>query len=142
MNTVFGSRKRLCLTGAAIFLLVAGLIPAMVGCTAQAEYTPMVAASYHVVGLESDGTVVAAGHNWWGECDVRTWSGITQVAAGGYHTVALKYDGTVVSAGLPYQGQRIGVNNWTDILHVAAGGYHSLALKADGTVVGIRKSSS
>jgi hypothetical protein len=51
------------------------------------------------VGLKSDGTVVAVGENYVGECDVGGWTDIVQVDAGGYHTVGLKSDGTVVSVG-------------------------------------------
>jgi alpha-tubulin suppressor-like RCC1 family protein len=136
MKTVFSARKRHYLAGAIIFLIVATLIAGMAGCIPSgAEYTPMIAASYHVVGLKSDGTVVAVGHNWWGECNVGSWHDITQVAAGGYHTVALRYDHTVSTVGSNLQGQRNGVGNWTDITQVAAGEFHTVGLKADGTVV-------
>jgi hypothetical protein len=51
------------------------------------------------VGLKADGTVVAVGDNYDGQCNVGNWTDITQVAAGGIHTVGLKSDGTVVAAG-------------------------------------------
>ena len=56
--------------------------------------TPQVSAGdEHTVGLNTDGTVVAAGY------DVRGWTDIVQVAARGHHTAGLKPDGTVVAAG-------------------------------------------
>jgi len=134
MKTIFSSRRRHYLARASIFLIMVALIAGMAGC-APLECTPMVAASYHVVGLKSDGTVVAVGHNWWGECNVGSWRQIIQVAAGYSHTVALKYGGTVVVVGSGWQGQRDGVGNWTDIIQVAAGEYHTVGLKANGTVV-------
>jgi hypothetical protein len=53
--------------------------------------TFMVAAgSYHTVGLKSGGTVVAAGYDYNGQCNVGRWTDIIQVDAGLYHTVGLK----------------------------------------------------
>jgi len=94
----------------------------------------MVAASYHVVGLKSDGTVVAVGRNDYRQCNVGYWTGITQVAAGSYHTVGLKSDGTVVARGDNYYGQ-CDVVDWTSITQVAAGYSHTVGLKTDGTAV-------
>jgi alpha-tubulin suppressor-like RCC1 family protein len=120
------------------------------------------AGTWHTVGLKSDGTVVAAGDNHFGECDVGgwmeiivvaagrsnggccevgNWTGINQTATGHYHTVGLRSDGTVVAVGpshwsLSYYGQ-CEVGCWTDIIQVAAGGYHTVGLKDDGTVVAV-----
>jgi hypothetical protein len=67
--------------------------------TPQGNVTPMVAAGDgYIVGLKSDGTVVAVGWNNSGQCDVGGWTSITQVAAGCLHTVELRTDGTVVAA--------------------------------------------
>jgi len=66
--------------------------------TPQGNITPMVAAGGgHIVGLKSDGTVVAMGDNNDGQCNVGNWTDIIQVAAGCVHTVGLKSDGTVWS---------------------------------------------
>jgi hypothetical protein len=92
------------------------------------------AGDYHTVGLKADGTVVAVGDNYFGQCNVSTWSGIIQVAAGGGHTVGLKADGTVVAVGANYGGQ-CDVSGWSGITQVAAGGGHTVGLKADGTVL-------
>jgi len=94
------------------------------------------AGGYHTVGLKSDGTVVAVGYNYGGQCNVSGWTGITQVAAGVNHTVGLKADGTVVAVGSNDWGQ-CNVASWTGITQVAAGGYHTVGLKADGTVVAV-----
>ena len=99
--------------------------------------SPMVAAgAEHTVGLESDGTVVAVGDNYWGQCDVGGWTGITQVAAGAFHTVGLKSDGTVVAMGYNVYGQ-CNVGGWTNITQVAAGAEHTVGLKSNGTVVAV-----
>ena len=51
------------------------------------------------MGLNADGTLVAAGGAAGGQYVINSWTDITQVAAGSYHTVGLKADGTVVAAG-------------------------------------------
>jgi alpha-tubulin suppressor-like RCC1 family protein len=51
------------------------------------------------VGLKSDGTMVAVGENYEGQCNVGGCTNIIQVVAGDYHTVGLKDYGTVVAAG-------------------------------------------
>jgi len=68
----------------------------------------------HTVGLKTDGTVVAAGDNSRGQCNVSGWRDIVAVAAGFYHTVGLKADGTVVAVGSNDKGQ-CNVSGWRDI---------------------------
>ena len=68
----------------------------------------------HTVGLKADGTVVAAGENSYGQCDVSGWRDIVAVAAGVFHTVGLKSDGTVVAVGNNGSGQ-CDVSGWANI---------------------------
>lgn len=63
-----------------------------------------------MVGLRSDGTVIAADDNIHGQCEVSDWEDITAIACGHWHTVGLKSDGTVVSAGDNIHGQ-CGISN-------------------------------
>jgi len=80
--------------------------------TASFGATFMVAAGgEYTVGLKSDGTVVAVGDNYYGECDVGGWMDITQVAAGDRYTVGVKDDGTVVAVGYNDCGQ-CSVSGW------------------------------
>jgi hypothetical protein len=68
--------------------------------TTQGNVRPMVAAGgAHTVGLRSDGTVVAVGESYAGQCDGSGWTNIVHVFAGYYHTVGLKFEGTVVAVG-------------------------------------------
>ena len=92
------------------------------------------ASNHHTVGLRSDGTVVAAGSNSYGQCNVDEWSNIARIAAGAHHTVGLKKNGTVVAAGSNSYGQ-CNVNGWNNIAEIATGTYHTVGLRADGTVV-------
>src|SRR6266540_1381195 len=72
------------------------------------------AGAYHTVGLKEDGTVVAVGHNGYGQTNVSPWTNIKAIAAGTYHTVGLKEDGTVVAVGSNGSGQ-LNVSLWTNI---------------------------
>lgn len=98
--------------------------------------TTVSTARYHSVGLKSDGTVVAFGQNFFGECDVSGWKDIAAVSAGTWHTVGLKTDGTVVAVGCDDDG-RCSVSGWRDIVAVSAGKYHTAGLKSDGSVVAV-----
>ena len=116
-----------------IALIFSLILPASV--MAQEQVKPMVAAgSVHSVGLKANGTVVAAGQNSYGQCNVNGWRDVVQVAAGYGHTVGLQSDGTVVPVGDNSNGQ-CNVGNWTEITQVAAGGGYTMGLRADGTVV-------
>jgi alpha-tubulin suppressor-like RCC1 family protein len=94
------------------------------------------AGTAHTVGLKSDGTVIAAGGNVSGECDVTGWGDIVAVSAGGFFTVGLKKDGTVVAAGFNNAGQ-CNVTGWREIAAVSAGLAQTIGLKSDGTVVAV-----
>ena len=90
----------------------------------------------HSLAIRADGTVVAWGTNWYGQCDVPTnVTDAVAVAAGGRHSVALGRDGSVVVWGDNTLGQITNApSNLTNVVDVKAGLWHTLALKADGTV--------
>ncbi len=85
-------------------------------------------------GLRSDGTVVAVGYNYYGQCNVGGWADIAQVAAGGYHTVGLKSDGTVVAVGYNTTASAMSATGQTSSRSPQAD-YHTVGLRSDGTVV-------
>ena len=109
----------------------------------------------HLVGLRSDGTVVANG--WSGsvklggnvnyndgggeECKVSGWSQIIDIAAGDGLTVGLKSDGTVLVAN-GYDGDEYNVSGWNNISSIAVGERHVVGLKTDGTVVAAGRNRS
>ena len=99
-----------------------------------AERQTIACGYYHTVGLKSDGTVVAAGDNEYGRCDVSDWTDVVAIACGNRHTVGLKSDGTVVAAGDNEYG-RCDVSDWTDVVAIACGDWNTVGLKSDGTVV-------
>ena len=82
----------------------------------------------HVVGLKSDGTVVAAGSNAKGQSDVSTWKDVKKIWADDDSTIALKNDGTMYSTG------EIGsVSSFHNVVDADIAGDSALILYADGT---------
>jgi len=76
----------------------------------------------HTVAVKCDGTVVAAGDNEYGQCDVSDWEDIVQVSAGIDYTLGLKKDGTVLAVGNNSYG-RCEVSDWKDVISIYAGRY-------------------
>jgi xanthine dehydrogenase molybdenum-binding subunit len=70
---------------------------------------------FHITSwVRADGTVVAVGSNYNGQCDVDKWKDIVAVSAGDTHTVGLCADGTVVAGGYNAYGQ-CDVSDWKNI---------------------------
>ena len=88
----------------------------------------------HALGLKKDGTVVAAGDNSYGQCNVSRWKDIVAVCAGPTFSLGLRADGTVIAAGNNMFGQ-CNVSDWTNIIAICASSKNSAGLRADGTVV-------
>lgn len=102
----------------------------------------LIAVGYrHIVGVKSDGTVLAVGNNDQGQCNVENWTDIIAVAARGNRTVGLKADGTVVATGENQHGE-CNVGDWSDIVAIAVGYAHTAGLKRDGTVVAAGRNES
>jgi tetratricopeptide (TPR) repeat protein len=95
----------------------------------------------HVVGLKSDGTVIAIGDNEYGQCDVDNaeWKkGIVEIATGDWYTVGLTEGGNVVITGQNVPNTQYidmeKISNWKNIKDIAAGYGQTLVLKDDGYV--------
>lgn len=72
------------------------------------EWTDIIGVStcgHHVVGVKSDGTVVACGSNDYGQCNVAGWKDVVAAACGYNHTVGIKKDGSILTAGANNDGQ-------------------------------------
>lgn len=93
--------------------------------------------NWHMLGLKTDGTVVAASRDISGEkaCDVSEWSEIKAIAAGNGFSLGLKEDGTVVSVGDYSDGYIIDTSDWTGIKAIYAEEGQAVGLKSDGTAV-------
>lgn len=95
----------------------------------------------HVIAIQNDGSVVAAGDNSCGQCEVTNWTNIVEVAAGANHSVGLRENQSVVVAG--DNGYNVkdaaGLQN---VVKIAAGYDHIVCLKIDGTVVAAGRNDS
>ena len=68
----------------------------------------------HILGLKSDGTLVAFGNNLSGACAIESWENIIEISAGRGYSIGLKSDGTVVAVGNNDYGQ-CNVSTWSNI---------------------------
>lgn len=93
--------------------------------------------SWHMIGLKTDGTVVAAARDVGMEsaCAVSEWTDIKAVTAGNGFSLGLKEDGTVISTGIYCDDIVIDTSDWTDIKAIYAREGHAVGLKNDGTAV-------
>jgi hypothetical protein len=87
----------------------------------------------HVLGLKSDGTVVAMGDNFYRQCNVEGWSDVIAIHAGHSQSFGIKKDGTIFAAGELFD-YNLGVLDLRDVVMVCTGMHHVAALLADGTV--------
>ena len=86
--------------------------------------------------MKSDGTIVAWGDNWAGQCNVPPPNGdFVAIAAGRFHSLGVKSDGTASAWGDNSRHQCDAPSPNAGFTAVAAGGYHSLYLKSNGTIV-------
>jgi alpha-tubulin suppressor-like RCC1 family protein len=99
------------------------------------------AGGYHTVALQEDGTVVAWGHNEYGQTTVPVGlKGVKSIASDWYHTIALQEDGTVVAWGANYSGQTDVPEGLTGVKAIAAGGEHTVALLDSTSTMSIKVS--
>lgn len=105
-----------------------------------------------VVGLKSNGTVIADGHNGDGQLNVETWNGVIDVDAGSRFTVALTECNQLLFAG--YCSKQIedfeaNKEEWKDVICISASGGekggigkgHTVGIKQDGTLVAVGDNS-
>lgn len=94
------------------------------------------AGTYHSVGVNSDGKVVAGGENNDGQCDVSGWRNVISVSAGKNYSIGLQENGSVIATGDNSYGQ-CNISSWRDIVAVSTGAFHTVGLRSNGTVVAI-----
>jgi len=90
------------------------------------------AESSHVVGLKTDGRVVAVGSNESGQCNTRQWRDITAVSAGSRFTAGLKSDGSLIVTGGTVNGST--QSNSKDITAFSFGNSHIVVLRKGGFI--------
>ena len=92
----------------------------------------------HVVGLTSDGHVIAIGDNSKNQCDVEEWEKVIAIAAGDWYTVGLTEEGKVLITGENVSGSKYieqeKLDIWENIQGIAAGYGQTIVVKSDGSV--------
>lgn len=90
----------------------------------------------HALALRADGTVIAWGANWFGQCNVPAGlSNVVEVAAGDKHSLARLADGRVVGWGANYYGLTNVPAQLTNAVSIASRGDLCMAAAKDGSVV-------
>lgn len=87
-----------------------------------------------IIGLKSDGGVVAAGGGNSNALEITGWTDIVQVVADYDNVRGLRSDGTVITSGNPHLGD-CNTSGWTDIVAPISLDY---CFRSDGTVVHAR----
>lgn len=94
------------------------------------------AGNWNSIALTENDSIVTAGWNTAGQCNVAGWTNIIAISMGGHHTVGLRANGTVIATGDNTDGECT-VSGWSDIVAISAGESHTVGLRADGTVVAV-----
>ena len=71
------------------------------GCTEWTNVKKISMGGQHILGLLENGTVVAAGANMDGQCEVSGWSDVVDIEAGTYDSRGIRRDQKILSAGIP-----------------------------------------
>ena len=87
----------------------------------------------HILGLRSDGTVIAYGVNDKGQCNVGDWRNVTAIACNLNISAGLVANQTILCTNTLHN-RRFQLQK--NIVQIAVQRYHPVALCADGTVVG------
>lgn len=104
------------------------------GISSWRDIISVVSGKNHLVGLRANGTVVAAGNNDLGQCNVEQWRDIKSIVAGPDSTYGLVNDGTVIATG-DNSYRQCDVSGWRNIREVISGGRFAFGLTNDGHVV-------
>ena len=98
-----------------------------------------------IVGLKSDGALVAKGIDGYGETDVYTseWKDIVAIDTGWQHTVGLDQNGNIHVTGYHSGGLLMEIeenlDEWKDIIAISTGGSTGAAQRGMGHIVALRK---
>jgi len=117
-----------------------GMYPFNISSSSWHDITAVSSGSKHVVGLKSDGTVVASGNNQNDQCNTNNWRNIVAIATGSAHTVGLTADGTVIAVGANNSGQ-CDVSSWESIKAIFASADFTIGIKSNNALITTRKIS-
>lgn len=112
------------------------------------DLVDIAAGEQFVVGLKSDGTVIADGHNGDGQLNVTNWKNVIDIDAGSRFTVGLTENKELLFTGFcssqikDYEKHK---EEWKDVVSISASGGekggigkgHTVGLKSDNTLVAV-----
>jgi alpha-tubulin suppressor-like RCC1 family protein len=99
------------------------------------RFSAIGAGNGHSLAVQTNGTVLAWGNNFDGQCNVPTnLTGAAAVAGNDIISLALLTNGTVVAWATPYNGLTNVPRSLSNVIAIAAQGNHNLALRSDGAV--------
>lgn len=91
----------------------------------------------HIVGLKSDGTVLAEGTQGFNRDEIKKWKDIIQINANQNYTVGLRKDGTIIYSGdnaFNYNDRVVDVSDFINIKKIYSSNQILAGLREDGTV--------
>ena len=99
------------------------------------DYVAIAAGYNHSLALRSNGTIVGAGTNLFGELNAPTWlNDAVALAAGDKFSGAIRANGTIVLWGSSAHGKTIAPMGLTEVVKLSLGQDHGIALRANGEV--------
>jgi len=99
------------------------------------RFSAIGAGNGHSLAVQTNGTVLAWGNDFDGQCNVPTnLTGAAAVAGNDIISLALLTNGTIVAWATPYNGLTNVPRSLSNVVAIAAQGNHNLALRSDGTV--------
>jgi hypothetical protein len=109
----------------------------VVGGDLSGGFVKVAAGGFHSLGLRQDGSIVAWGYNYEGQCNIPSPnSGFIAIAAGYLlHSLGLKQDGSIVAWGDNSYGHCNIPSPNSGFIAISDGYWHSLGLKQDGSIV-------
>ncbi len=108
--------------------------PAFTDCKTWQDIYRLSCGNTHVLGLRTDGCVLADGNGNDGCCHVSEWRNVREIVAGSYHSLGVTYDGSVYFCGSNEHGQG-DVSEWHSIRKVSTTDTYTVGLTHDGRLL-------
>ncbi len=108
--------------------------PAFTSCKHWQDVQRLSCGNTHILGLCTNGRVLADGNKGEGCLDVDAWENIREIAAGSYHSVGVTFDGNVCFCGSNEHGQG-DVTAWRNIRQVSTTDTYTVGVTFDGQVL-------
>jgi alpha-tubulin suppressor-like RCC1 family protein len=92
------------------------------------DFTAVSCGFHHSLALRENGSLVAWGENFLGQCNVPAGKDFTDISCGGFHNLALRENGSIAAWGFNNYGQ-CNAPAGNNFIEIEGGGLHSLAIR-------------